>query len=379
MKTPRASVPTVRALLFAVKEAFQSPPVDPPLGSNRPLGLGLCHLLVASVTPLMFFMVVGALLSDTVSDRSTAISAAWLAFVAPIAVFMRRIPERYIRALLLLCLAAIQIRWTLAWLTFPPEDMYASVMITLIFTPLLLFLVSLMEGRRSGVIVGLLVAANMGVAVSLGVYRESLASVSLSDPRFGIPTFVVMLLYAVAVNIWTSQQEVLQDAQLQVALLHERANCDPATGLLNRRGLELVVAGWRNRGIGFTVLMVQQDRLDTLAEVLGEEQTHLALEALAQRIEALPDEAVTAARWSNRTLVMLSRHAERESAERLAQTLRRSVVEIEPESADWSATVSVGYTLVASDEPFDLALSRAESALSTALLTGNCVRALLVV
>ena len=379
MESNKVTTPTVRALLRALREALDAPRAEPPVGSNRSLGMGLCHLLVWSVVPLMVLMVVGALLSDSVSQRSTLISAGWLCFVAPIALLMHRIPERFVRGLLFLSLMAIQVRWSLAWIRFPPEDVFASVMITLIFTPLLLFLVALMEGRRTGVLVGLLVAANMGAAVSIGAFRESLAALSLTDPRFGIPTFVVMLLYAVAVNTWTSQQELLQDAQLQLVLLQERANCDPPTGLLNRRGLDMVVAGWRDRGAGFAVLMVQLDNMQQRLQALGAERAESDLQTLAGQIDALPDETVTVARWSENTLVLLSRHAERVSAERLAQQLRRHIAGPSDRNVEDELSVSIGYTLFSGEDDFEAAANRAESALATALQTGNCVRALLVV
>ena len=112
----------------------------------------------------------------------------------------------------------------------------------------------------------------MGGAVILGAFREELAPLSLADPRLGVPTFVLMLVYAVVVNIWSSQQEQLQDTELQAATLRQKANVDLETGLLNRSGLEMVATGWSQRGHAFALLLLQRDEMDALAASLADQQ-----------------------------------------------------------------------------------------------------------
>ena len=165
----------------------------------------MARLLIVGVTPLMMIMVVGGLLDPGVSALSTTISGAWLGFVSAAALLWRRLSENWLRIAMLLALFFLQLRWTVGWLLFDGPDVFAAILVGLIFTPLLLFTLALMEGRRNGVIIGLLVAANMGSAVIFGSQRESLEAMYMADPRLGFPTFVVMLMYAVFVSLWSSQ------------------------------------------------------------------------------------------------------------------------------------------------------------------------------
>ena len=374
---PPQQAATVRELLADVVDSFRARPTDPPAGSNRPLARGIARLLIVGVTPLMMIMVVGGLLDPGVSLLSTTISAAWLGFVSAAALLWHRLSENWVRIAMLLALFFLQLRWTVGWLLFDGTDVFSAILVGLIFTPLLLFTVALMEGRRNGVIIGLLVAANMGLAVIFGSQRESLAAMYMADPRLGFPTFVVMLMYAVFVSLWSSQQEQIRDAELRVSLLAEQANCDVATGLLNRRGLELVARGWVSRDRDFSVALIQQDQYLSLAASVSPAEAGDGLRALASAIEQAAGDQITLARWSEGAFLLLSPQSDRNLTERMAQQLRRAIGrEGGPDTLDLG-TVSIGYTVTASSEPFESTVGRAEQALENALKVGNCVRALL--
>jgi GGDEF domain-containing protein len=276
---------------------------------------------------------------------------------------------------MLLALFFLQLRWTVGWLLFDGPDVFAAILVGLIFTPLLLFTLALMEGRRNGVIIGLLVAANMGLAVIFGSQRESLAAMYMADPRLGFPTFVVMLMYAVFVSLWSSQQDQIRDAELRVSLLAEQGNCDVATGLLNRRGLQLVARGWLNRNQDFGVLLVQQDRYEALEAVWSDAELQANMVGLAKGIEANFRASITIARWTEGTLMLLSHHADRVLVEKMSQELRRAIDAIGYAEGDGPGPICIGYTLASPTDTFDEAAARAEIALQTALDNGNCVRA----
>jgi len=372
---PPQQAATIRELLADVVESFRARPTDPPVGSNRPLARGMARLLIVGVTPLMMIMVVGGLLDPGVSALSTTISAAWLGFVSAAALLWHRLSENWLRVAMLLALFFLQLRWTVGWLLFDGPDVFAAILVGLIFTPLLLFTVALMEGRRNGVIIGLLVAANMGLAVIFGSQRESLEAMYMADPRLGFPTFVVMLMYAVFVSLWSSQQEQIRDAELRVSLLAEQANCDLATGLLNRRGLQLVARGWLNRNQDFGVLLVQQDRYEALEAEWSDAELQANMVGLAKGIEATFPASITIARWTEGTFILLSHHADRVLVEKMSQELRRAIDAIGYAEGDGPGPICIGYTLASPTDAFDEAAARAELALQTALDNGNCVRA----
>ena len=369
-----SSPTTPKDMLASLLESFRVAPADPPVGSNRPLGRLVAHFLVIAVVPLMVIMVVGALLNKGVSVTSTGISIAWLCLVLPFSIFWGRLPEKVVRGLILLALALVQIRWTAGWLVLDTRDVFASVLTGLIFTPLLLFIVALLEGRRNGVVVGVLVALNMGGAVVLGAFREELVPLALADPRLGFPTFVLMLVYAVVVNLWSSQQEQLRDSELRAATIKQSANVDLETGLLNRPGLEMVATGWIHRGHPFALLLLQRDNMDELVTSLGSEHRTLTQVEVSHRLAEAVDERTTIARWTDNTFLLLSHRTDRESIERLAQRVRRGIFSSGHTEFTLNLSVSVGFTVVGAEEDFDQALIRAEGALNEALEYGNCVR-----
>ena len=368
---------SVGDILLQVIAVFRAEVTDPPAGSNRMLARVISRLVGGGVAPLMVIMVIGALLDPDISTSSTLISVAWLCFVSLAALVWNRLSEGWLRGLMLLALLSLQVRWSLGWLLFEGQDVATAVLVGLIFTPLLLFTVALMEGTRNGVVVGLLVATNMGLAVLFGSMRDSLEVMQLADPRLSFPTFVVMLMYAVFVSVWSSQQDTLRDAEVRIALLTEKANCDTATGLLNRRGLELVARGWLNRERDFSVLLVQQDHFAALERTLPAARLEQEMVACAAAIELVAGEQVTLARWTSGVLMMLSPQSDRVLTERLAQQLRRSVGGFQLSETAAVGAISIGYTLAVSTESFTEVVERAETALQSALGTGNCVRAVL--
>lgn len=370
--SPSPSTP--KDMFVSLLDSFRVAPADPPVGSNRKLGRQIAHFLVIAVVPLMVIMVVGALFNSGVSVTSTVISIAWLCLVLPFSIFWGRLPEKIVRGLMLLALALVQIRWTAGWLALDTRDVFASVLTGLIFTPLLLLIVALLEGRRNGVVIGFLVALNMGGAVVLGAFREELEPLALADPRLGFPTFVLMLVYAVIVNIWSSQQEELQDSELRAATLKQIANVDLETGLLNRPGLEMVATGWIHRGHPFALLLVQRDNMEELVTSLGSEHRTLTQVEVGHRLSKAVGDGTTIARWSDDTFLLLSHRSDREGIERLAQRIRRGIFSSGQTEFTLNLSVSIGFTLVGAEEDFEQALIRADSALTEALGLGNCVR-----
>ena len=124
---------------------------------------------------------------------------------------------------------------------------------------MLLMIFGLMEGQRRGVLVGIAVAIFMGVTATFGALRPEMSEVALNDPRLGTLIAVLIALYVFIQNAWSAQQTVLEDRAIEAALLQAKANTDPLTGLLNKRGLDIAVSGWVAGGSRFGVLLVDVD------------------------------------------------------------------------------------------------------------------------
>jgi len=329
------------------------------------------------MAPTLTIMSVGAWLTPNMYDTTRFVSTAWACLLVPLAFFWPKVSYGIGRFFVLLILALVQIRFLLSWMFLDGTDLFASTVTGLIVTPLLLFIVVLQEGRRNGVIVGVLVALAMGLATHIGPSREDLAATAFADTRIAIPTFMTMLIYAVLVNAWAGQQEHLKDIELQTIMLQQQANCDLETGLLNSKGLRLVANGWIHRRQPFAVLAVQLDGLAPLATLSLSDQANLLNTELGKRLQDNLEQPVTLARWDSQTYVLLSHLADQRSIERFAQRLRRTIAGLSDTTAI-PQTVSIGFSVLVNEEEFDAVINRAVSALKAASHLGNCVRSCLL-
>ena len=349
---------------------------DPPIGSNRALGMRMAHAIVVTVVPMAILVAAAAQLMTAISPIAQLTAYSWIVLLAPMLLLWSKLSVNFVRGMLLGCLIMTQSRWTLAWLMWPADALLGSILTTLIFTPLILFVMTLMEGQRRGVIIGLVVALNMSSALTVGSLRPELIDLHLADARYGFPTFVVMTLYAFFVNVWSSQQRELEDAELQSALLDEQSNVDGLTGLLNRRGLELVSTGWMAHREPFGVLVVAIDHHDRMIESMGPKVGEGLIREVAQALSDGLRELDVAGRWGKNQFVLLSRGCGRSELEGLAQRMRRKISLLEVSGLP-PMTVSVGIGAYQSLELFEDALERSKSAQVLASTAGgNCVRSL---
>ncbi len=347
---------------------------DPPIGSNRALGMRMAHAIVVTVVPMAMLVAAAAQFMETISPIAQITSYVWIGLLTPMLLSWSKLSVNVVRGMLVGCLIITQARWAVAWLVWPADALLGSILTTLIFTPLLLFVITLMEGQRHGVVIGLMVALNMSLSLTLGSQRPELIDVHLADARYGFPTFVVMALYAFFVNIWSSQQRELEDAELQSALLDEQVNVDGLTGLLNRRGLELVSTGWMAHRQPFGVLVVAIDHYDGMVESMGSEVAEQLIRQVAQTLDDSLRELDVAGRWGMNQFVLLSKGCGRSELEGLAQRMRRRISVLEVSGLP-PMTVSVGIGAYQSLELFEDALERSKSAQAMATASGgNCVR-----
>jgi diguanylate cyclase (GGDEF)-like protein len=160
--------------------------------------------------------------------------------------------------------------------------------------------------------------------------------------------------------------------------LHERAMTDQLTGALSRHALAegagpLIAAG---RAVGGTLAVVMLD-LDHFKRV-NDEHGHAAGDAVLRRAAGLLRSQLRAdallVRYGGEEFVALAPVDDLVTARRVAERLRQSLID-----ERWGrvvdglagVTASVGLTLLASDESFERALSRADEALYRAKNAGR--------
>lgn len=357
-----------------VRDAWKVKRRHPPVGSNRDLALLLTRFLVLLTMIIAAFMVQTGFLLEGVSFISAAFAGFWVIFLTLFYMFWERLPLNFVRGALFFALVLYQLRWASAWLILDAREVPVAAIASLLYTPMLLMIVGLMEGQRRGVIIGIAIAVFMAATAQLGSMRPEMNEVALDDPRLGTLIFLLIAVYVFIQNAWSAQQTLLEERGVQAALLQARANTDPLTGLLNRRGMDIAVTGWLTRREPFGVLLIDIDHFkqlnDSLGHVVGDQAIKLVSRALS---ESIRDDDV-AGRWGGEEFLVICQDGDPRQIIAFGNRLRSLIAERSNDS-NTPMTVSVGVSLFPLYEHFEETVLRADAALYAAKDAGrNCVR-----
>lgn len=167
--------------------------------------------------------------------------------------------------------------------------------------------------------------------------------------------------------LFASRHRLRERARLE---LERAAQCDPLTGLLNRRGLrQRVGAGLPE---GYAVILADIDNFKRINDQHGHDLGDLVLVETARRIAGgiRPDDQ--AARWGGEEFLMLLPDADSTAAMRVAERLRQAVaaasVGEEPLRA---VTLSLGVAVRLPGQSFDAVVQSADHALLEAKRHGK--------
>lgn len=355
-------------------EAWKIPRRSPPIGSNRELALALLRFLVLVALVLSGCMAILGFAIPNISPVSTAVAVIFFFFTGHLYLFWQRLPLIWIRAAVLIALGFFVLRWVGALHFLPPEEIPTAMLSSLVYIPMLLIVIGLMEGQRRGVAIGLLVSLGMGISLTVASSRADVVAAHLGDPRLGLLVAVFMGVYVFFLNAWGSQQTDLEKAETQALLLKERINTDPLTGLLNRRGIDLAVTSLMTRREPFGVLLIDIDHFKSVNDTLGHDVGDKAIQAMASKLREIARDQDVVGRWGGEEFILLSPSSEAKAIEGFAQRVRREVAGMEIVGLP-PLTISVGITRFPLYEPFDETVKRADEALYTAKSQGrNCVR-----
>ena len=355
-------------------EAWKIPRRSPPIGSNRELALALLRFLVLVALVLSGCMAILGFAIPNISPVSTAVAVIFFFFTGHLYLFWQRLPLIWIRAAVLIALGFFVLRWAGALHFLPPEEIPTAMLSSLVYIPMLLIVIGLMEGQRRGVAIGLLVSLSMGISLTVASSRQDVVAAYLGDPRLGLLVAVFMGVYVFFLNAWGSQQTDLEEAETQALLLKERINTDPLTGLLNRRGIDLAVTSLMTRREPFGVLLIDIDHFKSVNDTLGHDVGDKAIQAMASKLREIARDQDVVGRWGGEEFILLSPSSEAKAIEGFAQRVRREVAGMEIAGLP-PLTISVGITRFPLYEPFDETVKRADEALYTAKSQGrNCVR-----
>ena len=357
-----------------IRDAWSIKRRHPPVGSNRDLALLLTRFLVLLTMIIAAFMVQTGFLFEGVSVISAAFAGFWVIFLTTLYIFWERLPLNAVRTALFVALVLYQLRWATAWLILEPQEVPVATIASLLYTPMLLMILGLMEGQKRGVIIGISIAVFMAVTAQVGSSRPEMSEVALDDPRVGTLIFLLIAVYVFIQNAWSAQQTLLEERGVQAALLQARANTDPLTGLLNRRGMDIAVTGWLTRREPFGALLIDIDHFKKLNDSLGHTAGDQALKMVSDTIASSIRENDVAGRWGGEEFLVICQDSDPQHITAFANRLRTLIADQSADS-DTPLTVSVGVSLFPLYEHFEETISRADTALYVAKDAGrNCVR-----
>jgi len=244
--------------------------------------------------------------------------------------------------------------------------------------------------RRMGEIATNSGAGTAEFARSLAQCQQELSAISDPDGVQRIIKSLVTSTNAVRESTETLQKEVtatrdeMQQLRGQMGALQNLAQTDPLTRLRNRRGFELAVSEYSvaheaDLG-GCTVLIADIDHFKKVNDNYGHLVGDQVIRALAQVLQNNVKGRDIAARWGGEEFIVLLPDTPGEGAVMLAEQVRVAFGKTRIKSGGKqevsdTVTISIGVAEIASGEPLEQAVGRADSALYVAKNGGrNCVR-----
>ena len=357
-----------------VRDAWKVKPRNPPVGSNRKLALLLTRFLVLLTMIIAVFMVQTGIFFEGISVITATFAGFWVVFLTTLYLLWERLPLNVVRGALFVALILYQLRWATAWLILEPHEVPVATIASLLYTPMLLMILGLMEGQKRGVIIGISIAAFMAITAQTGSSRPEMSAVALDDPRIGTLIFLLIAVYAFIQSTWSAQQTLLEEKGTQAALLEAKANKDPLTGLLNRRGMDAAITTWLTRRQPFGTLLLDIDHFKALNDSLGHAAGDQAIKLVSNTITGAIRDNDVAGRWGGEEFLVICQESDPRQITAFANRLRTLIADRSADS-DAPLTVSVGVSVFPLYEHFEETVLRADKALYAAKDAGrNCVR-----
>jgi diguanylate cyclase len=244
--------------------------------------------------------------------------------------------------------------------------------------------------RRLGEIATSSGAGTADYARTLAQCQQDLSTASDSDGVQRVINSLVTSTRAVRESTETLQKEVaatrdeMQQLRGQMGALQNLAQTDPLTRLRNRRGFEMAVSEYaqgREADLGgCAVLIADIDHFKRVNDNYGHLVGDQVIRALAQVLQNNVKGRDIAARWGGEEFIVLLPETPGEGAVMLAEQVRTAFGKTRIKSGGKkevsdTVTISIGVAEVASGEPLEQAVGRADSALYQAKNGGrNCVR-----
>ncbi|MBB3139411.1 GGDEF domain-containing protein [Halomonas organivorans] len=175
------------------------------------------------------------------------------------------------------------------------------------------------------------------------------------------------------------EQRILErtlELEQTMQAMRQQAYSDSLTGLDNRRAFfeaaPRYLEHWHRYGERFALILVDVDDFKAINDRLGHDLGDRVLRALAELLKRSRRQGDLIARFGGEEFIGLIKVATRQEALEAAERLRGEVTELVVKGLPWTLTVSIGVTLVTSDDTaIDGLVTRADRALYCAKRSGR--------
>ena len=317
--------------------------------------------VLAGATLFSALLGLGSLLSNALASLWFIVLSLFLLLWPKTNIFWHRCAALAMLTLLILW-------WSLSWFIAPPADAIIGILLGLLYTPILVWVATLLWAHYS-LVIGVTTGTVMGVVAIVGSRRETLSDAYFNDWRLGLMVACTYSLFAWLLSIWASERAELQRTAERVERLHEAANTDTLTGIANRRvaerRLQIFVAGHRR----YAIMMIDIDHFKLINDHHGHDVGDRILQRVAEILTARMRPQDTVARWGGEEFLVIAESVTRDEAAIIAESLR-SLVELGTQEV-LSTTVSIGVVHSNVGRGTEQMLKRADEALYAAKNSGR--------
>ncbi len=265
-------------------------------------------------------------------------------------------------------LMLIVIRWSVSWLYAEPADATIGVIISLLYTPVLVIITTLLWGRIS-LYIGAGAGLVMGLVAYMGSSREALAGAYLNDWRIAPLVLCVYGLFSWLLGIWVRERDQLRETAERVDRLRKAANTDTLTGIANRRVAERALNLFATRQRRYAVMMIDIDHFKAINDQHGHDTGDRILQRIAEILKARMRVQDTVARWGGEEFLVIVESVTRDESASIAESLRQMIEAGTGEIL--KTTISIGVAHSETGQSVDQILKRADEGLYAAKNSGR--------
>lgn len=221
-----------------------------------------------------------------------------------------------------------------------------------------------LAGQRNGLILSLLSAVFIPISYAIFPSFSDAPRITPYDLLQIIGAFLLATVLAYKYEQIRLRQEVL---------LKHSAECDPLTGLLNRRGFSTLSHPVRQQALRsqqpFAVIMIDIDDFKKVNDTQGHNAGDLLLKEVAALLQQNTRSADIVARWGGEEFILLLPQSNLDGARTVTEKIRTEIA-ARP-FASGSHTVSLGIAIHEQNEPLEMTINRADHAMYQAKQNGK--------